>query len=119
MSPARAASAVSSLSKSPIMCSVRKAASAPLAVAARLGRRFGRDLALTVADLGWAIRLPAGAAIVSADIPPLIAPEGLAEDILEGWRQHPTNVHFYPSGTWGPAWADAFLERDGRQWRRF
>jgi glucose-6-phosphate 1-dehydrogenase len=42
-----------------------------------------------------------------------------AEDILEGWRQHPTNVHFYPAGTWGPPWADAFIERDGRQWRRF
>jgi glucose-6-phosphate 1-dehydrogenase len=41
-----------------------------------------------------------------------------AEDILEGWRQHPTNVHFYPAGTWGPPWADAFLERDARVWRR-
>ncbi len=28
------------------------------ATAARLGRRFGRDLSLTVADLGWSIRLP-------------------------------------------------------------
>ncbi len=42
-----------------------------------------------------------------------------AEDILEGWRQHPSNVQFYPAGTWGPTWADAFIERDGRQWRRF
>jgi glucose-6-phosphate 1-dehydrogenase len=42
-----------------------------------------------------------------------------AEDILEGWRQHPSNVQFYPAGSWGPAWADAFIERDGRQWRRF
>jgi glucose-6-phosphate 1-dehydrogenase len=42
-----------------------------------------------------------------------------AEDILEGWRQHPSNVHFYSAGTWGPSWADAFIERDGRQWRRF
>jgi glucose-6-phosphate 1-dehydrogenase len=42
-----------------------------------------------------------------------------AEDVLEGWRQQPSNVHFYPAGTWGPAWADAFIERDGRQWRRF
>ena len=36
-----------------------------------------------------------------------------AEDIQEGWAQHPNNVHFYPAGTWGPAWADAFIERDG------
>jgi glucose-6-phosphate 1-dehydrogenase len=42
-----------------------------------------------------------------------------AEDILEGWRQHSSNVHFYPAGAWGPPWADAFIERDGRQWRRF
>jgi glucose-6-phosphate 1-dehydrogenase len=41
-----------------------------------------------------------------------------AEDIQEGWAQHPNNVHFYPAGTWGPAWADAFIERDGRQWRK-
>ncbi|HET6316855.1 MAG TPA: glucose-6-phosphate dehydrogenase [Chloroflexota bacterium] len=41
-----------------------------------------------------------------------------AEDILEGWRQHPGNVQFYPAGTWGPSWAEAFIERDGRQWRR-
>ncbi|MBV9175116.1 MAG: glucose-6-phosphate dehydrogenase [Chloroflexi bacterium] len=41
-----------------------------------------------------------------------------AEDIMEGWSQRPNNVQFYPAGTWGPAWADAFIERDGRQWRR-
>jgi glucose-6-phosphate 1-dehydrogenase len=41
-----------------------------------------------------------------------------AEDIQEGWAERPNNVHFYPAGTWGPAWADAFIERDGRQWRR-
>jgi glucose-6-phosphate 1-dehydrogenase len=42
-----------------------------------------------------------------------------AADILAGWRQHPGNVQFYPAGSWGPSWADAFIERDGRQWRRF
>jgi glucose-6-phosphate 1-dehydrogenase len=41
-----------------------------------------------------------------------------AEDIQAGWSERPNNVHFYPAGTWGPAWADAFIERDGRQWRR-
>jgi glucose-6-phosphate 1-dehydrogenase len=41
-----------------------------------------------------------------------------AEDIQEGWSQRPNNVHFYPAGSWGPPWADAFIERDGRQWRR-
>ena len=33
------------------------------AVGARLGRRFGRNLTLAVADLGWSIRLPEGDAI--------------------------------------------------------
>jgi glucose-6-phosphate 1-dehydrogenase len=41
-----------------------------------------------------------------------------SEDLQEGWSERPNNVHFYPAGTWGPAWADAFIERDGRQWRK-
>jgi glucose-6-phosphate 1-dehydrogenase len=41
-----------------------------------------------------------------------------AEDIQQGWSERPNNVHFYSAGTWGPAWADAFIERDGRQWRK-
>jgi glucose-6-phosphate 1-dehydrogenase len=41
-----------------------------------------------------------------------------AEDILQGWRERPNNAQFYPAGSWGPAWADAFIERDGRQWRK-
>ena len=42
-----------------------------------------------------------------------------AEDLLEGWARRPSDVHPYAPGSWGPAWADAFIERDGRQWRRF
>jgi glucose-6-phosphate 1-dehydrogenase len=42
-----------------------------------------------------------------------------AEDILRGFQQRPHDVQFYPAGTWGPAWADAFIERDGRRWRRY
>ncbi len=42
-----------------------------------------------------------------------------AESILEGFRRRPRNVHLYSAGTWGPAWADAFIERDGRSWRKF
>ena len=41
-----------------------------------------------------------------------------AQDIQAGWSDRPNNVHFYPAGTWGPGWADAFIERDGRQWRK-
>lgn len=54
------------------------------AVAARLGERFGRDLCLTVADLGWSIRLPAGASLRREELPALISPEGFAEDVLKG-----------------------------------
>ncbi len=54
------------------------------AVAARLGRRFGRDLALSVADLGWAIRLAEGARLEAADLAPLLSPDGFDDDVLEG-----------------------------------
>jgi glucose-6-phosphate 1-dehydrogenase len=42
-----------------------------------------------------------------------------ADDILRGFADRRTDVHFYAAGTWGPAWADAFIERDGRHWRNF
>src|SRR5262249_18025176 len=53
-------------------------------IAARLGRRSGRDLALTVADLGWSIRLPDGARLQAEDVPPLFDPSDFAADVLEG-----------------------------------
>jgi ATP-dependent Lhr-like helicase len=53
-------------------------------VAARLGRRFGRDVNLAVADLGWSIRLVGEARLVEADLPALLDPSGLADDVAEG-----------------------------------
>ncbi len=41
-----------------------------------------------------------------------------AEDVLDGWARRPENIQFYEAGTSGPAWAEAFIERDGRQWRK-
>jgi glucose-6-phosphate 1-dehydrogenase len=40
--------------------------------------------------------------------------------VLEGWATNPPAEPFpnYPAGTWGPASADALIERDGRRWRR-
>ena len=41
--------------------------------------------------------------------------------ILDGWRTHPPDridCPNYEAGTWGPAEADAFMRRDGREWRR-
>jgi ATP-dependent Lhr-like helicase len=54
------------------------------AVAARLGARFGRDLALTVADLGFAIRLPEGSQLLADDLPALLSPDRFADDVLDG-----------------------------------
>ncbi len=54
------------------------------AVGARLGRRFGRNLTIGVADLGWSIRLPEGAALSAVDVEPLLSADRLADDVLEG-----------------------------------
>ena len=54
------------------------------ATAARLGRRFGRNLSLAVADLGWSIQLPDGARLTREDLTTLLTPDRLADDILEG-----------------------------------
>jgi ATP-dependent helicase Lhr and Lhr-like helicase len=54
------------------------------ATAARLGRRFGRNLALSVADLGWSIRLPDEASQTIDSIEPLMSREKFEDDVLEG-----------------------------------
>lgn len=54
------------------------------ATAARLGRRFGRDLSLVAADLGWSIRLPSGVRLDPAELASLVAAEGFADDVMEG-----------------------------------
>ncbi|MFA5043299.1 MAG: glucose-6-phosphate dehydrogenase [Kiritimatiellia bacterium] len=39
--------------------------------------------------------------------------------ILEGWKAYPSkDFPNYEAGTWGPASADDFMARDGRNWRR-
>lgn len=43
----------------------------------------------------------------------------LATSILEGWQLIPPPAFpNYSAGSWGPLAADAFIERDGRTWRR-
>jgi ATP-dependent Lhr-like helicase len=54
------------------------------ATAARLGRRFGRNLALQVSDLGWSIQLPAGNCLVREDLNSLLSLEMMEHDVLEG-----------------------------------
>jgi ATP-dependent Lhr-like helicase len=54
------------------------------ATAARLGRRFGRDLALQAADLGWSIQVPEGTGLVWEDLDSLLGLDFLEHDVLEG-----------------------------------
>lgn len=54
------------------------------AAAARAGRVLGRDLELTVADLGWSFRLPVELRLDPEILPQLVAPERFDEDVLEG-----------------------------------
>ncbi len=54
------------------------------AIAARLGRTFGRNLQLTVADLGIVITLPDGARVDRERISLLLSTDQFAEDVLEG-----------------------------------
>jgi len=43
----------------------------------------------------------------------------LVDPILSHWReQGPKGLATYQAGSWGPAEADALIERDGRQWHR-
>ncbi|HSB08300.1 MAG TPA: glucose-6-phosphate dehydrogenase [Blastocatellia bacterium] len=38
--------------------------------------------------------------------------------ILEAWQASKEEIPKYEAGTWGPAEAEALIERDGREWRR-
>jgi ATP-dependent Lhr-like helicase len=57
------------------------------ASAARLGRRFGRNLGLSVADLGWSIRIPGDEREIALSRDDVIALQDLDhfdDDVLEG-----------------------------------
>ena len=54
------------------------------ACAARLGRRFGQNLTLAAADLGWSILVPDPITISIDDIKTIIDPANLESDVLEG-----------------------------------
>jgi len=43
----------------------------------------------------------------------------IMDAVLEGWQRPDAPGPFpYEAGTWGPPEAEAFIRRDGRQWRR-
>lgn len=54
------------------------------AVAARLGRRLERDVALVTADLGWSIRVPDPARLRLDDVAAALALEDFEDDVLDG-----------------------------------
>ncbi len=41
------------------------------------------------------------------------------EPLLAAWEDGRADLHTYPAGSWGPKAADALMERDGREWRRY
>lgn len=59
------------------------------ATAARLGRQYGRNLALAVADLGWSIQIPIKAEdeVDEESIMRLLDVENFAADVLQGLDQ--------------------------------
>jgi glucose-6-phosphate 1-dehydrogenase len=43
----------------------------------------------------------------------------LVDPIINVWQNgKPKAFPVYPAGSWGPAEADEFMQRDGRRWRR-
>jgi glucose-6-phosphate 1-dehydrogenase len=42
----------------------------------------------------------------------------IVQPILDAWADPNVPVRPYEAGAWGPAKADALIERDGRSWRR-
>ena len=54
------------------------------ATAARLGRRFGRDVRVSAADLGWSLHLPPEAHLDADAIRTLIDPADFEADVVEG-----------------------------------
>ena len=54
------------------------------AVAARLGRKYGRDLKLVIADLGWSLTLPDGQRLEPTELAALFTVDNLEADVLDG-----------------------------------
>jgi glucose-6-phosphate 1-dehydrogenase len=43
----------------------------------------------------------------------------LVAPVLTAWKERGSKgLAFYEAGSWGPAEADAFVEREGRRWQR-
>jgi glucose-6-phosphate 1-dehydrogenase len=42
----------------------------------------------------------------------------VVDPILEAWKSGPGSTDVYPAGSWGPRAAEAFVEDEGRHWRR-
>jgi len=40
------------------------------------------------------------------------------DPIIAAWAASPGPPALYEAGTWGPAEAEALIERDGREWRK-
>ncbi len=54
------------------------------ATSARLGRKFGRDIEVAIADLGWALTMPEGVRLSREDLAVACEPSSLMGDVLDG-----------------------------------
>ncbi|MGI8783112.1 MAG: glucose-6-phosphate dehydrogenase [Acidobacteriota bacterium] len=89
----------------------------PVMMDFRYGSSFGVDIAEAYERLLLDCMLGDSTLFIRGD--ELEASWTLVTEILEGWaRQKLTKIPQYEAGSWGPAEADALLERDGRRWRR-
>lgn len=83
--------------------------------------RFGQSFGVSAADAYERLILDAmlGDSTLFARRDEVEQAWAIITSIIEGWQLHmPPKFPNYQAGTWGPAEADEFIERDGRRWRR-
>jgi glucose-6-phosphate 1-dehydrogenase len=83
--------------------------------------RFGQSFGVSAADAYERLILDAmlGDSTLFARRDEVEQAWTIMSSILDGWHLHmPPGFPNYRAGTWGPAEADEFIERDGRRWRR-
>jgi len=71
--------------------------------------------AKTATGLGVCQSLFGKATLIPASFSPTWA---VVDPILEAWKSGPEPTDVYPAGSWGPRAAEAFVEDEGRHWRR-
>ena len=86
----------------------------------KMGFRYGEAFGATAPDAYERLVMDAmlGDASLFSRADAVEATWGVVQPILDGWRQQHSPAYPYLPGSWGPAEADGFIQRDGRKWRR-